>query len=107
MTATSLDLLSLASDPPTSFPSYSWYSGLDPGLVSSIQSLQTSAALAIASLDQSVLGTSFELEATRATGAAAGSSSPSGAANANVAVPTGLAAAGAAIGALGAAVAML
>jgi hypothetical protein len=96
-------MLSLASDPPLSFPTYSFYSDLGPALVSSIQSLQTSAALHIASLDQSVLGTSFSI--AQAT-AASSSSSSTGAAGA-VARPTGLAAAGAAIGALGAAVVLL
>jgi hypothetical protein len=72
-------------------------------LVSSIQSLQTSAALQIASIDQSVLGTSFPVAQATQT---ASSSSSSGMAG-SVARPTGLAAAGAAIGALGAAVVLL
>ena len=104
ITATSLDLKSLATDPPLTFPTYSWYSGLDTALVESIKSIQTSAALAIASIDQSVLGTSTSLSVPTPSATSSGASTGAGAAGAK---PTGVIAVGAAVGALGAAVAML
>ncbi|KAF2097393.1 hypothetical protein NA57DRAFT_77650 [Rhizodiscina lignyota] len=104
ITGTSIDLQSLATDPPLTFPSYSFYSGLGTDLIDSIKSIQTSAALAIASIDQSVLGTSTQIKVPTNT---ASSSSSSGGAGAAMAKPTGVMAMGAAVGALGAAVALL
>lgn len=101
VTATTIDLRSIATAPPLSFSSLSIYSDLDPWLVSSIQSLQTSAALEIARIDQAILHTSASLPNPTS------SSSSGGAARLAIAKPTGVAAMGAAVGALGAAVALL
>lgn len=98
---TSVDLRSLATAPPLSFSSLSLYSDWNPLLVSSVQAMQTSVVLDIASIDQSILGVSASISVPTP------SSTSSGGAGQAMAKPTGVAAMGAAVGALGAAVAFL
>lgn len=68
-----VDMRSIATNPPLTFPSYSWYSQAGSGVQNEVQSMQTSAALAIASIAQADLGitTSLNVPTPKATNAAA------------------------------------
>lgn len=63
----SFDLASLATDPPLTFTTPTWQTGLAPMLESDVRGAQTSAVLEAARIGQTVLGTSAALETVSPT----------------------------------------
>ncbi|KAI9710385.1 MAG: hypothetical protein M1828_002173 [Chrysothrix sp. TS-e1954] len=72
------DLASLATDPPLTFPTYTWETSLPSSVQDEVKSLQTMAVLAAASIDRSVIGLSGSVSVPTASAASATATASTG-----------------------------
>jgi len=71
-----VDLPSLATAPPLTFPSYSWYSYLGTDVIAAVQAVQTSAATELAGFAQDAIGTSVSISVPAPSTSTGGAATP-------------------------------